>query len=568
MLYCALATDYDGTLATDGHVDGPTLEALRELKTAGKRLILITGRELPSIREVFQAFPLFDLIVAENGALLFDPATQQERLLAASPPERFIAALRAKKVEPLSVGRSIVATWTPNDALVLDTLRELGLDWQLTFNKGAVMCLPPGVNKASGLAAALEQLKLSAHNVVGVGDAENDRAFLAKCGCAVAVANALETVKDTADVCTKADHGAGVTELINGWLHDPGATCLQARRHNLLLGEGVDGGAQVHLPGDRGAVLIAGSSGVGKSMLTRLLIERMIEGGYQVCIVDPEGDYGNLDSVAHLGDATRSPGADEVMSVLDAPHTSIAVNLLGVDVTDRPVYFRKLLGQLNGLRAGSGRPHWLVLDEAHHLCPRSNGVHDASFPVDMPNTLFVTTHPKNLSLAALGGVRTVIAVGDAGPLIIDEFCRALGMAAPAAIAPHEGTVIYWDRNSAEPPRLVAVGKARQEHQRHTRKYSEGRLGEDKSFYFRGPDAALNLRAFNLATFLQLAQGVDDATWLFHLERGDYTRWFRDAIKDADLAAETEAIQSSSDAAESREAVAEAVKRRYAAANVE
>ena len=48
----------------------------------------------------------------------------------------------------------------------------------MIFNKGAVMILPSGVNKATGLAAALEELGLSPHNVVGVGDAENDHAFL------------------------------------------------------------------------------------------------------------------------------------------------------------------------------------------------------------------------------------------------------------------------------------------------------------------------------------------------------------------------------------------------------
>jgi HAD superfamily hydrolase (TIGR01484 family) len=177
MLFCALACDYDGTLACDGRVDEPTLEALRRFKATGKRLILITGRELADLRAVFDPMDDFDAVVVENGAVMYLPATQEERSLAPPPPERFITSLRAKGVKPLSVGRSIVATWTANESAVLETIRELGLDWQLTFNKGAVMCLPPGIDKASGLRAALEQLKLSAHNVVGIGDAENDQAF-------------------------------------------------------------------------------------------------------------------------------------------------------------------------------------------------------------------------------------------------------------------------------------------------------------------------------------------------------------------------------------------------------
>ena len=99
-----------------------------------------------------------------------------------------------RKVEPISVGRSIIATWAPHQAAVLGAIQELGLESQIIFNKGAVMVLPPGVNKASGLKAALTA-GYPAHNVVAVGDAENDHAFLGLSGCAAAVANALPTIE-------------------------------------------------------------------------------------------------------------------------------------------------------------------------------------------------------------------------------------------------------------------------------------------------------------------------------------------------------------------------------------
>ena len=98
---------------------------------------------------------------------------------------------------------------------MLETIRDLGLELQVIFNKGAVMVLPAGVNKASGLVAALDELGLSPHNVVGVGDAENDHAFLAACECAVAVANALPTIKERADHVTAGEDGDGVRELID-----------------------------------------------------------------------------------------------------------------------------------------------------------------------------------------------------------------------------------------------------------------------------------------------------------------------------------------------------------------
>lgn len=571
MLYCALASDYDGTLAGDGRVSGATVQALQRLKAAGKRLILITGRELGDLRAVFEQIRLFDIVIAENGAVLYIPAAQEERPLAESPPEKFVAALRAKDVKPLSIGRSIVATWTPNETTVLATIRELGLDWQLTFNKGAVMCLPPGVNKASGLAAALRELKLSPHNVVGVGDAENDLAFLSVCGCSVAVANAIEAVKDHADLCTAAARGAGVAELIDRWLDDPRDTFADLRRHDLRLGETIEEGAAVMLPSDRGAVLIAGASGVGKTTLTHLLLERMVAGRFQVCIVDPEGDYDGLEEVTHLGDADRTPSPEEVMGVVETPSASIAVNLLGLDVSERPAYFSRLMGQISALRAATGRPHWLILDEMHHLAPSTQELEHTALPDNLSSTIFITTRPRNLSQAALRSVRTLLGVGSGAREVLEEFCDAVGEPwPPMPESLPEDAVLFWDRDGVggvSEARAVLVGQAKRAHRRHTRKYAEGRLGEDKSFYFRGPTGALNLRAHNLATFLQLAAGVDDGTWLYHLKRGDYTAWFRDAIKDEALAAEAQTVESSEDAEASRQALANAITRRYAAAEV-
>ena len=211
MRYYALACDYDGTLASQGRVDEKTLAALERLRNSGRRLILVSGRELDDLLRVFPDVELFDRIVAENGALLYRPATREEKPLGRRPPKKFISALRKQGVSPLSAGRVIVATWEPNETTVFKAIRDLGLELQVIFNKGAVMVLPSGVNKATGLNAALGELGLSPHNVVGVGDAENDHAFLSLCECSVAVANALPIVKEHVDLVTEADHGAGVS---------------------------------------------------------------------------------------------------------------------------------------------------------------------------------------------------------------------------------------------------------------------------------------------------------------------------------------------------------------------
>jgi hypothetical protein len=89
---------------------------------------------------------------------------------------------------------------------------------------------------------------------------------------------------------------------------------------------------------------------------------------------------------------------------------------------------------------------------------------------------------------------------------------------------------------------VEVEPPSAEHRRHTRKYAVGQLPPDRSFYFRGPQEKLNLRAQNLLQFLEMAAGVDDDTWTFHFRRADYSRWFRDIIKDPELAEAATAIE--------------------------
>jgi hydroxymethylpyrimidine pyrophosphatase-like HAD family hydrolase len=211
--YRALATDYDGTIASDGHVDDATVHALERARAFGLRLVLVTGRAASDLSNTFAHISLFDRVVAENGAVILDPSTSTLRTLAPAPPSTLVESLSRLNV-PMSVGHSIIATVEPHEHQVLAVIRELGLDWHITFNKGSVMALPSGVTKATGLSAALQELELSADRTVGIGDAENDQAFLAVCRLAVAVANALPSVKDMADIVTVGERGAGVAELI------------------------------------------------------------------------------------------------------------------------------------------------------------------------------------------------------------------------------------------------------------------------------------------------------------------------------------------------------------------
>ncbi len=90
------------------------------------------------------------------------------------------------------------------------------------------------------------------------------------------------------------------------------------------------------------------------------------------------------------------------------------------------------------------------------------------------------------------------------------------------------------------------------------------MNPEDCFYFRGPNAALNLAAGNLRTFMQLAEGVDDETWAHHLERGDYARWFREKIQDQELTALTEQLQQSGEVSpqELRQRLFELIRKLY------
>jgi hydroxymethylpyrimidine pyrophosphatase-like HAD family hydrolase len=568
MRYFSLACDFDGTLAHEGEVSGGTLAALERLRASGRRLILVTGRELDDLLRVFPESSLCERIVAENGALLYCPSTREAKALGEPPPPAFIDALREHHVEPLSIGRSIVATQEPHDATVLEIIRQLGLELHLIYNKGSVMILPSGVNKATGLLAALSDLGLSEHNAVAVGDAENDHALLNVCECRVAVANAVPTLKERADITTTEPNGKGVQQLIRKLLDNDllDVETRRARSH-LLLGKSADG-QEVAIRSYGTSLLIAGPSASGKSTIVRSLLERLLEGEYQVCLIDPEGDYDDLDSVITLGSSARAPDIQEVMRLLEKPKTCVGVNLVSLPLADRPVFFGAFLSRIQELRARTGRPHWIVLDEAHHLLPSSWGPATGTIPDKMTGFLLVTVQVGALLPAVLKSMTGIIATGPSPELTIRQFSSAIGAPGPAysPYPPKTGEASIWLVRETSSLVSVHVQPASRNVRRHKRKYAEGRLEPDRSFFFTGPEGKLNLRAYNLAMFIQMAEGVDVETWLHHLRQGEYSKWIREAIKDEDLASEVMEIEKNQETEghETRKRIIEAIQERYTA----
>jgi hydroxymethylpyrimidine pyrophosphatase-like HAD family hydrolase len=212
--YRALACDYDGTLAEDGVVAPAVRAALARLRATGVAVVLVTGRRLEDLERVCpHARVMFDAIVAENGGVYLRPPARAARRLGPPPPAALLAQLRDRGVAPVVAGDVVVATLRAYEVEALAAVRTLGLDLEVVFNKAALMLLPAGIDKGSGLDVALADLGIPPADAVAVGDGENDLPLLARSGLAVAVGGAVPALAAAADVVTRGVGGAGVAEL-------------------------------------------------------------------------------------------------------------------------------------------------------------------------------------------------------------------------------------------------------------------------------------------------------------------------------------------------------------------
>lgn len=562
MRYHILASDYDGTIAHHETVSEETVNKLNQLKASGRKLALVTGREMPDLERVFPAFRVFDYIVAENGALIYNTATSTEELLGAAPEPAFVEELKKRGVGPISVGKVIIATWEPHEKTALDVIKEFGYERQIIFNKGAVMILPPGINKASGLQALLEKLNLSEHNSIAVGDAENDSAMFKVAECAVAVSNALPLLKETVDLVTESDHGIGVSELIDKLVTDDLAELNnKLKRHFLQLGTLANGEPFLLNP-YRSGILLSGVSGGGKSTFTIAVTESLAKSNYQFCLIDPEGDYIDLPNAVIIGNNATLPTVEEIIGLLKNPKQSVVISLLSVDMADRPAFFTKLLSAFISLRKEFGHPHWLLIDEAHHLVP--SGI-DGNLFSDLNNFILISYSPDVMCSDMLNRVGMVITIGDNAVYPIEQFCSVKKIEPPKKIPVlQKGEACIYDLEVKQTkPFVITMNEPEHLQQRHKRKYATGDM-EDNSFIFTGKAGKMKLKANNLVLFAHIAEGIDDATWKYHLQNGDFTKWFTNAVHDDELATISEEAEKDKSAEQSKKKIIAYINQKYTA----
>lgn len=568
------ATDYDGTIADHNHVSETTAGALQRVRGTGRKLLLVTGRMLADLQRVCPDVDrMFDAIVAENGAVAYFPERREVRLIGDAPEPALIEALRRRQVR-FDVGNAIVATDAPFAEAAIAAIREAGVERTLIFNKDALMLLPAGVNKGTGLTAVLAALELSPHNMVGIGDAENDHAFLAMSECAVAVADAVPALRERADYVTRAPSARGVVEFIEEHLlRDLVDIVPRLTRHHFNVGEQADG-TPVRVSPHGTRLLVVGPSATGKSTLTGVLAERVLDSGRSLVLLDPEGDYrtlAELERVVVFGGKGEQalPAPEELDQLLRQPSTSLVLDLSAMTMAEKVGYATKALGVVTTVRSTTGLPHWVIIDEAHHVIPAEGSSAADLLQAGAESLALITLAARDLT-PAVRRLPTIVASTEEAAFQegVHSVLGARGV--PPSSPPVDGRPL--ERGEAaiawlEPqPRFARfrVGKRRVQHRRHVRKYTDGELPPDRSFFFRGPTGSLNLRAANLVRFVELADGVDEATWLHHLQQGDYSTWVRDMIKDPELAAEVASVERSGlPPVESRRQVVERVRQRYA-----
>lgn len=534
----AIAVDYDGTLTRADRPAPDVLAAIREQRERGRAVVLVTGRILSELRRVFpEVEEEFDAIVAENGAVLADSDGVQE---LAAPVDPALAQRLARRDVPVRQGRVLLACDGHHDQAVIEEIVRLELGCQLVHNRAALMVLPNGVTKGTGLTQALGNLGISRHSTIAVGDAENDHHLLEVCELGIAVDNAVSALKRRADVVLDASDGAGVAALLRGPLVS-GERWIAPSNWALTLGHD-DRGNEVQLPASQVNVLLVGASCSGKSYLVGSLVEQLVRLDYSVLVLDREGDHRSLaDRRGILGVGGRAPlpPPTQLADLLRHRFGSVVVDLSTLDADAEHDYVEAIAPVLLAQRAVTGLPHWLFFDEAHELLADQaswseqleSGDHGYGCSSYRPDALpDVVERACDLLVVTAGGTNgreeAQRYAAEAAGCSQEELAALLG--------DHRGRAVLIDRADATPPRAFTVAERSSGHVRHWHKYIDGELPGPLRFYFAEADGGLvasNLREFH--RHLGVC-GVDSLE--AHARRHDLSRWLRDVLQDEDLAA--------------------------------
>jgi hydroxymethylpyrimidine pyrophosphatase-like HAD family hydrolase len=572
MKLSALALDYDGTIAVDGVFDPAVREAVGEARRRGIVVLLVTGRRLPDLHHVAGDLTCFDVIVAENGAVLEFPASGRQVVIGHVPSPTFLQELQRRGL-PFAAGASVVEADAKWAGTMLDVIRSLEQPLVLAFNRDRVMVLPQSIGKSTGLRQALLALRVSIHNTIGVGDAENDHDLLDACEVGVAVGWGSEALRAVADEVIAGAGPSAVADYIRRVSQQPRLSARQMGRRRLILGRQYNG-EEVSLAVRGRTILIAGEPGTGKSWLAGLLCEQSILQGYCLCIIDPEGDYRSLEAlpgVITLGGDDPLPHMRELERALRHPDVSVIIDLSKIAHRAQRDYLRTLLPLLVTLRRRTGLPHKILLDEAHHFLSGP----DVSRLIDpeLAGYIFVTYRVSSLPEAVRATADAVVMVTrESDP---EEAKALLAMCRPqpcAGVSP----AVFRDLQTTEAALLPGVEEAHGQvrrfqlgprltsHVRHRAKYLDMPVADAQAFVFTG-NGRPGTRARTLKEFTRLLAALPADRLAAHLGRHDFSRWIEDVFRDRPLAAHLRTVEArieSEDTRDVADAISQAIRARY------
>ncbi len=548
MKFGVLALDYDGTIARDGVLDPGVKAAIVEARARGIVVVIVTGRILSDLRQAAGDLAFVDAVVAENGAVLSLP-NGQTTLNGHLPPQIFLDELRRRGIE-YKTGQCIVEAAAASAPQILEVIRELELPLVLLFNRSRLMILPQAISKGTGLREALNALRLSVHNAIAIGDAENDHDLLAACEVAVAVSWGSAALQKEADEILQGDGPSAVGAYIQRAAKEARLPRDRIGRHRITVGTAEDG-RPLALAVQGRNLLVVGDPQSGKSWANGLACEQMILQGYCVCLIDPEGDYGSLESlpgVVVLGGEDRPPEIPAVARALRHFDLSVIVDLSRILYEDKVRYLNALLPMLASLRRTTSLPHRIVIDEAHYFLREPNVKQLLDF--DLNAYTLVTYRPSDLHPDLRRGIEAVIVkrlthvqevqtlltmVGNKG--VEQEWTIALGTLADneAALLPGIEEAEGKLRRFRLLPRLTP-------HVRHKTKYLDVQLDEGQEFVFTDNGKAIGAPARSLKQFILSLANTPATSLDGHARRGDFSRWIADVFHDDRLASDVRKIE--------------------------
>ncbi|HEY2151805.1 MAG TPA: HAD family hydrolase [Vicinamibacterales bacterium] len=572
MKLSALALDYDGTIAVNGVLDASVRKAIREARRRGIAVILVTGRRLSDLRQVAGDLACFDVVVAENGAVIEFPETGRHAVLSHPPAPAFLIALRDRNVATV-LGECVVESEAASAPAILDAIRQCEQPLVLTFNRGRLMVLPQAVSKSTGLRQALFALRLSIHNTIGIGDAENDHDLLDACEVGVAVSWGSAALRAMADEVIEGTGPDAVASYIDRVCRQPRLSPRQMGRRRLTLGYQSSGDA-IRLAVRGRTILIAGEPGTGKSWLAGLICEQLILQGYCLCILDPEGDYRSLEAlpgVITLGGEDPPPQARELIRVLRYPDVSVIIDLSKTPQPEKRAYLNTLLPWLAALRRRTGLPHKILLDEAHYFLGGEHGAH--LIDPELGSYILVTYHISQLAPSIRADAEAVVMVTRETDPVESQALVAMCAPAPASAV---SINLFGELTTNEVALLPGAEEAHgvvtrfhlaprlTAHVRHQVKYLDMPVSEKEAFVFAA-GSHLGPRVRTLKDLAAVMTALPGDRIEGHLHRHDFSRWIADVFRDRSLASHLHDIEERVQSDGTRDiagAMAQAIRARY------